>query len=68
MENVSSECKVILSEVFYDYFLFMKSNRKELFYNGIPSNGVEVKIEKERFTFFRFSLSSNIRFCLSVLS
>lgn len=41
MENVSSKRKFILSEEFNDYLIFsMMSDKKVLFYNGIPTNSV----------------------------
>lgn len=41
MENVSSKRMFILSEEFNDYFMFfMMSDKKVLFYNGIPTNSV----------------------------
>ena len=53
MENVSSKRKFILSEEFNDYLIFsMMSDKKVLFYNGIPTNSVEENVEAERFAFF----------------
>lgn len=51
MENDSSKQKFTLSQVFhYYYFSFMLCNIDKVFYNGMPTNGFEGKIDSDRFT------------------
>ena len=51
MENDSSKQKFRLSQVFHYYhFSFMLCNIDKVFYNGMPTNGFEGKIDSDRFT------------------